>query len=186
MHRLQEWGAVTALRGAPGATSRRARLLAVASIAVVVVAADQITKSLAVATLSNGRTLHLVGPFSLELNYNTGVAFSLAAGLGLPIVILTLALLALLVWFARGVPSVAEATGAGLTLGGAIGNLSDRIFRAGGAVVDFLHPSFWPTFNLADSAVVLGCGVLALSYLRRKPPTPAQGSGPGASAPERP
>ncbi len=153
---------------APGATSRGARLLSVTLVTIAVVAADQVTKSLAVSHLAKG-PVHLVGPFSLELNYNTGVAFSLLNGLGLPIVLLTLGLLALLVWFVRGVPSAVEATGAGLTLGGALSNLSDRLFRPGGAVVDFVHPSFWPTFNLADSAVVCGCGLLAVSYLRRVP-----------------
>lgn len=160
----------------PGAASRGARLRTVSFVTAAVVAADQVTKSLAVAHLASG-PVHVIGPFSLELTYNTGVAFSLLAGLGLPIVVLTLALLALLVWFTRGVPSAIEATGAGLTLGGALGNLSDRLFRAGGAVVDFVHTSFWPTFNLADSAVVCGCGLLAYSYLRRPATTRSRGRG---------
>jgi signal peptidase II len=62
-----------------------------------------------------------------------------------------------------------------MILGGALGNLADRLFRAHhGAVIDFLRSGFWPTFNLADSAVVCGCVVLAVALWRtsftRRPP----------------
>ena len=70
-------------------------------------------------------------------------------------------------WFGRTVPSTSAAVGVGMILGGAIGNLADRLFRGHhGAVVDFIYSGFWPTFNLADASIVCGCAVLALALWR--------------------
>jgi signal peptidase II len=135
-------------------------------VAVAVVVADQVTKSLAVARLSSG-SIHLIGPFALTLAYNTGVAFSIGAGLTLPIVIIVVALIAVVAWAGRAVPNTAAAVAIGLVLGGAVGNLADRIFRGHhGAVVDFLYSGFWPTFNVADSAIVCGCILLGVAFWR--------------------
>lgn len=143
--------------------SRRDRVLVVVLVAAAVVTADQVTKSLAVAHLG-AQPVHLLGPFSLQLAYNTGVAFSVGAGLGEPvIVVVTVGLVIVLLLLGKGMATLSQALGVGLTLGGAIGNLSDRLLRPGGAVVDFIHPSFWATFNLADTAVVCGIALLALS-----------------------
>jgi signal peptidase II len=68
-------------------------------------------------------------------------------------------------WLARGVPTMTAAVAFGLVLGGAIGNLSDRLFRGhGGGVVDFIYTRFWPTFNVADSCIVVGCFLLAIAF----------------------
>lgn len=176
MHRLQERGAVETLNAAgedrPGVTgaasrveagrrARRIRVMLVVAIGVVI--ADQVTKSLAVSRLSSG-PVHLIGPFALVLSYNTGVAFSIGTGLTVPIIVIVAVVVATLAWFGRTVPNTGAAVGVGMILGGAVGNLSDRLFRGHhGAVVDFLRSGFWPTFNLADSAVVCGCIVLAVA-----------------------
>jgi len=147
--------------------TRARRVLVVAVTALVVLALDQTTKSLAVAHLADGPR-HLVGPLSLELAYNSGVAFSIGTGLTLPIVLVGLVIVLLIVWSARGAPSYPAAAGAGMVLGGALGNLGDRLFRGhGGAVVDFVHTSFWPTFNLADASIVCGCAVVGVVFWRR-------------------
>ena len=128
-------------------------------VALVVVAADQVTKSLAVARLSSG-SVHLIGPFALVLSYNTGVAFSIGAGLTLPIVVIVVVVVAMVAWTGRAVPNTAAAVGVGMILGG-------RIFRGHhGAVIDFLYSGYWPTFNLADSSIVCGSVVLAIVLWR--------------------
>jgi signal peptidase II len=135
-------------------------------VTVVVVAADQVTKSLAVSGLSSG-PVHLIGPFSLELSYNTGVAFSIGSGLTLPIVLIVVVVVCLVAWLGRAVPNFAAAVGIGMILGGAIGNLVDRLFRSHhGAVIDFIYSGFWPTFNLADASIVCGCVVLGIGLWR--------------------
>jgi signal peptidase II len=162
---LQERWTVSALRiPIPRAASRRAGI--VVGVAATVVSADQVTKTLAVDHLTGG-PVHVIGPFSFALAYNSGVAFSLFAGVGLPIVLLALCLVGLVVWFARGTPSRTGSVAIGLVAGGAVGNLSDRLFRNdGGAVVDFIHTGFWPTFNVADASVVCGCVLLVIFFLR--------------------
>ncbi len=170
--RLSATGGVVA--GEARRRARRIRVMIVVALAVVV--ADQVTKSLAVSRLSSG-PIHLIGPFALVLSYNTGVAFSIGTGLTLPIILIVAVVVAVLAWFGRTVPNTGAAVGVGMILGGAVGNLADRIFRGHhGAVVDFLRSGFWPTFNLADSAVVCGCVVLAVSLWRStaiKPPPEA-------------
>ena len=120
VHRLQERGAVAALTGRhrapsgspnPDADGRRLA-------AAVVVAADQITKSLAVSSSPPGRCTSS-GRCRSPLAYNTGVAFSIGTGLTLPIIVVGVVLVLLLVWFARGAPSTAAAVGIGMILGGA-------------------------------------------------------------------
>ena len=161
-----------ALRSALGATRRldRRRLL-IPLVAGVVITADQITKTWALHHLAE-RSRHVVGPTYLVLTYNSGVAFSLGRGVT-PIVETVVVLL--VVWLlaiSRKVNRSASwpvAVGLGLLLGGALGNLSDRLFRHlpghSGSVVDFIQAvSWWPVFNVADASVVIGVIVLILSY----------------------
>ncbi len=137
-----------------------------AAVATVVVAADQITKSLALSDLAT-HDVHVVGPFSFRLTFNTGVAFSIGTGLSGPIIVVAVVLVLAVLAMARGAPSMPSAVAFGLVLGGAIGNLSDRLFRGHhGAVVDFIYTRFWPTFNVADSCIVIGCFALAVSFAR--------------------
>ncbi len=142
------------------------RLLVAGVVVVVVVLADQLTKWWAVDRLSSG-PIHLIGTLDLELSYNTGSAFSLFQG-ETPVLVVVAAVvvvaLAALVWRS---PTLGRAAILGLIIGGALGNLSDRLFRANhGAVVDFVALHFWPTFNVADSSIVIGCVLLVVSLLR--------------------
>ncbi|MGH9294793.1 MAG: signal peptidase II [Acidimicrobiales bacterium] len=150
-------------------------------VAAVVIALDQVTKSLAVRGLSR-HPVHLIGPFYLALSYNTGVAFSIGSGLTLPIVLIAIALVVIVPWFARGVPTLPAAVAVGLIVGGALGNLADRIFRHHhGGVVDFLYSGFWPTFNVADASIVCGSILLCVAMFqagRRLPRSPG-GTEPG-------
>lgn len=163
---MQERGTVQALTPAGELAGRsRLRLLAVVAVTIVLVlVSDQVTKSIAVATLSSG-PVHLFGPFSFQLEFNTGVAFSVGVGT-VPAVIEGVVLViiaATVVVFARHLTSVPSAIAIGMVLGGALGNLADRVFRHhGGAVIDFVHSTFWPTFNVADSCIVIGGILLAV------------------------
>ena len=146
--------------------SRQLRTLLTLGCAVTVLVADQITKTLAVDHLSRG-PVHLVGPFSFALAYNTGIAFSLGSGLTLPIILVVMVVVVMVFWLSRGVPSVPMSIALGLILGGASGNLADRLFRNhGGAVVDFIATRVWPTFNVADACIVVGAALLGIVYWR--------------------
>jgi signal peptidase II len=147
--------------------------------AAVVLALDQTTKELALTRLTDG-PVHVVGPFSFELEFNRGVAFSLGSGLGTPVLALVVVVIGAVLVLARHAEGRLAALGIGMVLGGALGNLADRLFRSGGAVIDFIHTSFWPTFNVADSAVVIGSVLLALALWRREPTE--VGPGPAAEA----
>jgi signal peptidase II len=141
----------------------------IAGVVVAVVAVDQVTKSVIVSVLRSG-PVHVVGPVSLVLAYNSGAAFSIGVGLTLPIVIVGVVIVGVLASYARRVPSTLGAVAIGLLLGGAVGNLADRLFRGHqGAVIDFVHVGFWPTFNVADSCIVCGSIILAAVYLRSRP-----------------
>ncbi len=154
------------MSGEATAGSRRRRIAIIAGVAAAVVAADQVTKSLAVSHLTN-HNVHVIGPISLRLFYNSGVAFSVGTGLTVPIIIVAVVLVITIAWLARGAPTTAAAVACGLVLGGALGNLSDRLFRGHhGAVVDFIYSRVWPTFNVADSCVVVGSILLAISFAR--------------------
>jgi signal peptidase II len=166
---MQERRAVEALspEDAGPPSPRRRRLAVTGCVAALAIVADQVTKSVALVELRNG-PVHVLGPFSLQLEYNSGVAFSIAPGATFPIVVLAIVVIGGLIAFARHLPSLPAAVAIGLVLGGALGNLSDRLFRAhGGAVVDFVHSTFWPTFNVADSCIVCGGILLGLVLLRR-------------------
>lgn len=143
---MQERGIVAALT--------RPRVLAFATAAVVVVA-DRVTTSLALDHLHDVR--HLWGPVGLAMTFNSGFAFSLFSGKAVAVTVLLcigVVVLALVVAQVRTVPL---AIGAGLVLGGAVGNLSERIVGGhGGQVPDFITLDYWPTFNFADACVTVG------------------------------
>jgi len=147
------------------------RLLVAATVMAAVVAIDQLTKWWAVTRLASG-PIHVIGTFDLELSRNTGVSFSLFQGKGfvlVPIAVVLVAGLATMAWHA---PSAGRAALLGLILGGAVGNLCDRVFRDNhGAVVDFIALHFWPTFNVADASIVIGCLLLLVSLIRGPRPS---------------
>ena len=117
------------------------------------------------------RTIDLVGSLRLSLTVNYGSAFSLANGRGPLISLLALVIVAVLLRSGRNATRPAMAVAIGLVLGGAIGNLLDRAFRAGdgflgGGVVDFVDLQWWPVFNVADAAIVVGAVLLFLAQWR--------------------
>lgn len=175
MRGVQERGAVAPLTpGRPGAGRWSwGRLLTGTLIGVLVVVADQVSKSLEQQALAGGPA-HVLGPLDLELSYNSGAAFGIGRGLA-PVVIVAGVVLVVVVFGARTVRGRSAAVSAGLLLGGALSNLGDRLFRGhDGAVIDWIHLSHWPTFNVADSCIVFGVGLLLLANLR----TPSDAAAP--------
>jgi signal peptidase II len=131
-------------------------VLLAAVVAACVVTCDQLTKTWAEDRLARG-AIHVIWKLDLSLAFNSGSAFSLAQGWA-PI-LAGMAVLAVVVLLAvvRHVGSSTMACALGLVVGGAAGNLCDRIFRSHhGSVIDFIAFHFWPTFNLADTAIVVG------------------------------
>jgi signal peptidase II len=152
---VQERRAVAALT--------RPRVLAYA-IAALVVVADRVTTTLAVDHLHDAR--HVWGPFGLALTYNSGFAFSLFSGRAVAVTVLLCIGVVILAFVVAQVRTVPVAIGAGLVLGGAVGNLSERIVGAnGGQVPDFITLDYWPTFNLADACVTVGVIVVVACLL---------------------
>lgn len=158
-------------RRAEVVATRRAKVVLVA-VALAVVVADQVTKAWAVSRLSEGRRIEIAGSvLGLRLVRNPGTAFGLFQGATFLIFLAsTLVLIAVVVW---GLRSGEGALRLGLIAGGGAGNLVDRLFRppgpGRGEVIDFVDLSFWPTFNLADSAIVVGViFLLAGSVLSKK------------------
>jgi signal peptidase II len=139
--------------------------MAVGVVAAVVLA-DQLSKSWAVNRLASG-PIHVLWRLDLALSFNTGSAFSLFQGDTAFIVTVAVGLVAVLLIMVWRSQTLGRAAILGLILGGALGNLSDRLFRGDhGAVVDFVAFHFWPTFNVADACITVGCILLAVSLLR--------------------
>jgi signal peptidase II len=140
--------------------------LVAACVAACVVTVDQLTKSWAVSRLSRG-DIHVFWKLDLQLQYNSGSSFSLAQGWAPVIGAIAIVIVAVLVVMVRHARSNAIAVALGLVIGGALGNLSDRIFRSNhGSVIDFIALHFWPTFNVADSCVTIGGITLAILLWR--------------------
>jgi signal peptidase II len=134
------------------------------AIAVIVVVADRITTSLAVDHLHDVR--HVWGPFGLALTYNSGFAFSLFSGRGTLVTVVLCIGVVVLAFVVGQIRSLPLAVGSGLVLGGAIGNLSERIVGGpGGQVPDFITLHYWPTFNLADACVTIGVIIIIVALL---------------------
>jgi signal peptidase II len=143
----------------------------VALTSAVVIALDQITKSLAVEHLSDGRVVEVIpGVLQFRLGFNSGGAFGLLQGLpGLFLVTTGVVMTIILLWIRR-VEDPRWLIPLGMVLGGGLGNFADRIFREfDGRVVDFIDFHVWPIFNLADTAIVVGVLlVVIISWRPRK------------------
>lgn len=140
-------------------------------VSAAVIALDLATKAWIVSLFREGEELPVTGFFSLVLAYNTGAAFSFLAGSGSArwlFAVVAVFASAVLVWMLRRGGSRSLMCGVALILGGALGNLWDRIVV--GRVTDFLlfHYSgwFWPAFNVADSAITVGAALLILDSFR--------------------
>ena len=122
---------------------------------------DQLTKWWALERLEDGQIVELFWTLQFRLVRNTGIAFSQGENLGPVFTILILFVILLVVRLGAQIQSRVGKVSVGLVIGGAIGNLVDRVFRAeegflGGGVVDFVDFQWWPVFNVADSAIVVG------------------------------
>ncbi|HYO36135.1 MAG TPA: signal peptidase II [Geodermatophilus sp.] len=159
---------------APPARRPRTRLLLV--LAALVLLADLATKLLVVATVEPGENIRVLGGLVyLTQARNTGAAFSLAEGFTVVFTVIALAVAVVIVRTARRLASTGWAVALGLVLGGAVGNLVDRVFRdpgfLRGGVVDFVSVfapdgEVYPIFNVADSAIVCGGLLGAVLALR--------------------
>jgi signal peptidase II len=145
--------------------TRVQRMSVAVAVTAAVVLVDQLTKWWALTRLSSG-PIHVIGTLDLELTRNTGASFSLFQGKALFLVPIAVVLIAVLTAMAWRAPTTGRAAIFGLIVGGALGNLSDRFFRDHGAVVDFVALHFWPTFNVADASIVVGCGLFLISLIR--------------------
>lgn len=156
----------------------RAQWIALVVIAGTAVAADQLTKAVIVTQLPLGDTAATIGPFSIHHVQNTGIAFGLFADSTSAVIALTaVAVAAMLVFFARTAqrhPLVPVALG--LVIGGSIANLLDRVRL--GHVTDFLDFAYWPAFNLADTFIVVGVGLLFASFVAADKASPRVGTAP--------
>jgi signal peptidase II len=170
-------GAADDLPGEAVTEPRRVRrTVALAVVALIVLAADLATKVAVVANLQDGDPIKLFGGlFYLIHTRNTGAAFSLASGFTIALTGIAVSVIVFILYLSRRLYSVGWAVALGMVLGGATGNLIDRIFRSPGplrgGVVDFISlldpvsPPF-PVFNVADSALVVGVSLAVLLELR--------------------
>ena len=145
-------------------TSRRLTLI-IATLVLV----DQLTKSWVVAALSDGHVVPIIGSLRFSLGYNSGIAFSRAQGKGVLVAIVALVAVVLIVRAMLRARSAWSAHGLALIASGALGNLADRVFRGDGFldghVVDFIDLQWFPSFNIADSAITVGAVLLIVSMV---------------------
>ena len=143
-----------------------------AAVAAFVLAADAISKAIVVAHLRDDQPVHVIGNvLMLWLTRNPGAAFSVGTGETAVFTVIAFGVIVYIARTARRLYSLGWAIALGLLLGGAMGNLGDRIFRAPGLfrgdVVDWIAVTrFYPIFNLADSAIVCG-GILTVILAMR-------------------
>ncbi|MBB5917945.1 signal peptidase II [Nocardia transvalensis] len=153
---------------APAARPAR-RLPALLLVAAAVFALDLGSKALVVAKMTPGEPISIIGDVvRLSVVRNPGAAFSMATGMTWLLTLVAAAVVVGVIRIGRSLRSVGWAIGLGLVLGGAVGNLVDRLFRAPGPlqghVVDFIAVTkWWPVFNVADSSIV--CGAILLVAL---------------------
>ncbi len=153
-------------------TTRRRRLVVLTlGLAAAVLAADQLTKVWALATLEEGERIPLVGDLlGLTLLFNPGAALGIASGMTVVLTLAAVGVAVVILRVAGRLGSVGWAVGLGLLLGGALGNLGDRLFRAPGVgrghVVDFIAYADWFVGNVADVAIVVAGGLIVLQSLR--------------------
>ena len=131
------------------------------AVFVFVIVFDQITKWWALEELGSGRVIEIFWTLQFRLVRNTGIAFSQGEGLGPIFAVLIVVVVLFVVRWGTQMQSKSTSLAVGLIVGGAIGNLIDRAFRSDagflkGGVVDFVDFQWWPVFNVADAAIVVG------------------------------
>ena len=160
----------------------RFRWLAWLWISVTIFVLDQATKQFISANLQYGESRFIFSWFNLVLAHNTGAAFSFLANAGgwqrEFFIVLTLTISLVLIWMLRSNHTHRVlAIALSLVIGGAFGNLYDRVLY--GHVVDFIQwhlaGYYWPAFNVADSAICIGAGLLIFDSFRKPADNPASG-----------
>ena len=142
-----------------------AQWVGLVSVAAAAVAADQVTKYLVASRLALGDAVDIVGPFSIHHVQNSGIAFGLFSKSTPVVILLTAVAVSWMLWFfARsGSRHPVLPAALGLLIGGSVSNLADRVRL--GHVTDFLDLRYWPAFNLADTFIVVGVGILLLALV---------------------
>lgn len=166
---------------------RGRHLIQAGLLAAAVVILDQVSKTMVIDRIRTGELIQVLGPLEFTHSHNDGVAFGLAAGGGILVILMaTVALIALGFFIAAAPASNLTWVSGGLILGGAAGNLIDRIRL--GHVTDFILLPSWPAFNLADCAITVGVILLAISLLwgqsESREPGESEASEPESKTPE--
>ncbi len=147
---------------------RRAYILALAAVVVVL---DQVTKTWALHHAVTPR--HVIWTLRLALTFNSGAAFGLGQGSTAVLVGGAIVLVVVLVGFGRRVSrnaTVSTSIAMGLLLGGAVGNLVDRLIRNNhSSVIDFIDLRWWPVFNVADASITIGALLLIVAGVMGRP-----------------
>ena len=154
----------------PSSASRVRLRLLFAAIAVVGLAIDQATKSLALHRLADGDVEVFGSWFVLHLTRNPGAAFSTGTQYTLVLSLVAVAAAVVVLYLSRRIGSIAWAIAMGLLLAGVTGNLTDRILREPGPlrghVIDFLMLPNWPVFNIADICINIAAGLILVQAFR--------------------
>jgi signal peptidase II len=161
----------TALNADAAVPERPRRVGLLLAVAVFVIAADVISKAIVVARMPGHAPIRLLGGLlTITLTRNGGAAFSIGTSMTIVFTAIALGVVVYILRTARNLRSIGWAISLGLLLGGATGNLIDRMFRAPGVfqghVVDWIELPHWPVFNLADSAIVCAGVLIVLLALR--------------------
>ena len=139
-------------------------------VAVVVALLDQMSKAWALRDLVDGRVIHVIWTLQFNLTYNRGMAFSRGTGVGPIIGVIGLVVVVMLLLSLRRADNVLTRLATGLIIGGAMGNILDRLFRDSGwmrgAVIDFIDFQWWPVFNVADMAIMIGAATMIVAMLK--------------------
>ncbi|MFE2293506.1 signal peptidase II [Streptomyces sp. NPDC059452] len=159
-----EEGGSTAADAAVNAGTGKRRILVLVGVAIVAYLLDLVSKLIVVAKLEHQPPIDIIGDWlQFRALRNPGAAFGFGEAFTVIFTIIAAGVIVVVIRLARKLYSLPWAIALGLLLGGALGNLTDRIFRAPGvfegAVVDFIAPKHFAVFNLADSAIVCG-GIL--------------------------
>ena len=147
--------------------------------------ADQLTKLWVVTNLERGESIPETGFFRFTHAWNTGTAFGLFQDFGGVFTVVSFIAVALLFWIYRSAarPSLLVRVAFGLQLGGAFGNLLDRLRL--GHVTDFVDVGPWPIFNVADSSIVVGIALMAIYFWGDRPHSEAQATVDAGNPPHK-
>ena len=139
-------------------------------VSVIVTLLDQLSKAWALRDLTDGKIIYVIWTMRFNLTYNRGMAFSRGTGVGPIIGVIGLVVVVMLLLSLRRADNVLTRLATGLIIGGAMGNILDRLFRGSGwmrgAVIDFIDFQWWPVFNVADMAIMIGAATMIIAMLK--------------------